>query len=375
MGWEDRPYYRDRGGSTGNPLTWLLTGSVPLFTAFGIRVRAHASLVVVVALVLLFGLGSFGDSIAARVQSMTMLFVVILLHEFGHCFGARWTGGSADEIVMTPLGGLAMTMARRRPWPTFVTVAAGPAVNVILCLVCGLGLWLILRVFPITPNTFVGTYRDIYTDGGSPWLDLSNWLYWIYATSFFLLIFNLLPVFPLDGGQLLQSILWKPMGYYRSMILALTVGLVGSVLMFMVGIATFGTFGGGLLLILIAVSCFMTCFQTRAMMKAEGPWAFQDEDSIDFGYGSSSSSYASSLAPETPRRRARKPGLMASWATRRARRQAREEAGEQEKIDAILDKVSHHGMHSLSWWEKRLLRKATERQRKRDSQMTRGRGN
>src|SRR4051812_26896809 len=121
MGWEDRPYYRDRGGATGNPLSWLLTGSVPLFTAFGIRVRAHASLIVTVALVLLFGLGQFGQNIQARVQSMTILFVVILLHEFGHCFAARWTGGDANEILMTPLGGLAMAMARRRPLPTFIT--------------------------------------------------------------------------------------------------------------------------------------------------------------------------------------------------------------------------------------------------------------
>jgi len=45
MGWEDRPYYRDRPSSGGNPLMWLLTGSVPLFTAFRIHVRAHASLV------------------------------------------------------------------------------------------------------------------------------------------------------------------------------------------------------------------------------------------------------------------------------------------------------------------------------------------
>ena len=95
MAWQDRPYYRDRSDSTGNPLTWLMTGSVPLFTVFGIRVRMHASLVLVIALVLLFGIGSFGDSVALRVQSVTMLFTVILLHEFGHCFAARWVGGAA----------------------------------------------------------------------------------------------------------------------------------------------------------------------------------------------------------------------------------------------------------------------------------------
>src|SRR5687768_13274717 len=105
MAFQDRHYYREGGGATGNPLMWLLTGSVPLFTIFGIRVRAHASLIVIIGLVLLFGLGQ-GSNVQARVQSMGVLFVVILLHEFGHCFAARWTGGNAEEILMTPLGGL-----------------------------------------------------------------------------------------------------------------------------------------------------------------------------------------------------------------------------------------------------------------------------
>src|SRR5688500_18585957 len=103
MAFQDRHYYRDGGGSTSNPLMWMLTGSVHLFTAFGIRVRAHASLLLVIALVLLFGLGQ-GTTVALRVQSVVALFTVVLLHEFGHCFAARWTGGNAEEILMTPLG-------------------------------------------------------------------------------------------------------------------------------------------------------------------------------------------------------------------------------------------------------------------------------
>src|SRR3954471_8781383 len=81
MGWEDRPYYREGRGAGNNPLLWLLYGSVHLFTAFGIRVRAHASLIIVCVLILLLGLG-FGNTIADRVQQVTGLFAVVLLHEF-----------------------------------------------------------------------------------------------------------------------------------------------------------------------------------------------------------------------------------------------------------------------------------------------------
>src|SRR5438105_7293476 len=112
MGFQDRPYYREGTGSSGNPLMWLWSGSVHLFTVFGIRVRLHASLLVLIVLVLLLGLGE-GSNVQARVQSMAALFVIVLLHEFGHCFAARWTGGNAEEIMLTPLGGIAMAYARR----------------------------------------------------------------------------------------------------------------------------------------------------------------------------------------------------------------------------------------------------------------------
>ena len=357
MGWEDRPYYRDRPQSP-NPLMWLWTGSVHLFTVAGIRVRIHASLILVIALVLLLGLGGFGDSIVMRVQSMAMLFLIILLHEFGHCFAARSVGGSADEILMTPLGGLAMAMAPRRPWPTFVTVAGGPAVNVVICLLCGVGIYFSIGLFPLGPWTIGSVYRDVAFDSG--WFKATSYLFWIYTWSYGLLLFNLLPVFPLDGGQLLQSILWKPMGYYKSMILTLNIGLVGSVLMVMVGLGTFGMLGGGLLLILIGVNCFINCLQLRAVMKAEGPWGFTEEDAVDYAGGLSAS----------PRRSARRK-LADKWAATRAKSQARQAAAEQQKIDAILAKVSAKGMHSLTWFEKRALRRATERQRRRNLETAR----
>ncbi len=354
MAWQDRHYYRDPRGSTGNPLMWLLTGSVPLFTLFNIRVRAHASLLVLIGLVLLLGLGQ-GSTVQMRVQSMSILFVIILLHEFGHCFGARWTGGNADEIMMTPLGGLAMTMSRHNAWSRFVTVAAGPLVNVAICLVCGGALYLIAGVWPLGPWQFKSTFYTI--DPG--WFEITSYLFWIYSLSYFLLLFNLLPLFPLDGGQLVQSMLWPKLGYYRSMMLMVNIGLGGSVLMAMVGMATFGAIGGGILLMAIAVMCFLNCLNMRRMLLATGPGEFQD-DNIDY-----------SAAYETyPPRRKQKSTHRAA---RRAAKLIREEKIEQARIDAILAKVSAHGMHSLTWLEKRTLRKATEHQRARDLELARSR--
>lgn len=331
---------------------WLLTGSVPLFTVFGIRVRAHASFVILGAMVLLLGFGP-GTSVEVRVQSLTMLFAVVLLHEFGHCFAARSVGGSANEILMTPLGGLAMAMAPRRPWPTFVTVAGGPLVNVVICLVCAAGIFALNRTVLFTPGQFSQNY-----DPNPGWLSLYSYLYWIYAISLGLLLFNLIPVFPLDGGQLLQSILWRPMGYFKSMLLTLNIGIVGAILMIMIGVATLSS-GGGLLLAVIGANCLMNCIQYRTMIRSAGEFGLQ-EDEAD---------YSANLwnAPVA------KPTRASRSAARRAQKLQNDERAEQIKIDQILSKVSAKGMHSLTWIEKRTLKKATARQRERDAELSKAR--
>src|SRR5580658_1075962 len=119
MPWQDRPYYRDRSESRISPLLWLLNGSVPLFTVFGIRVRIHVLMIAFIVLQLAFAGVAGGMGMKTACISMTILFVSVLLHEFGHCFGARYVGGDADEILMWPLGGLASANPPKRPWASF----------------------------------------------------------------------------------------------------------------------------------------------------------------------------------------------------------------------------------------------------------------
>jgi stage IV sporulation protein FB len=348
MGLQDRPYYSDVESSGQKPLMRILNGSVPLFSAFGIRVRAHASLIIIILLVLLFGLGR-GSTVEMRVQSMVILFAIILLHEFGHCFAARWTGGEANEIMLSPLGGLAMTMSRHNWWSRFATVAAGPLVNVILCFICG------MSVFILSGNVLLTPWSIAEYVPKQGWFHVYNYLYWIFVVSYILLLFNLLPVFPLDGGQLLQAILWKYFGHYKSMLWTLNIGLPGAVLMGMVGLATLGTAGGGVLLILIAIFCFTNCLSTRRMLLAAGPYGMEEE-SVDY-----SAAYEPYSRPNRESRRAAK----------RSTKLARQERKDRERIDRILAKVSTHGMQSLNWWQRRKLKQATERQRQRDIEMRR----
>ena len=351
MGWQDRSYYRDSGRGAGSPLMWLWSGSVPLFTVFGIRVRAHAMLLVSMALVLLFGWGSGRMPGLDRFISAAALFGIVLLHEFGHCFAARYMGGTADEIVMHPLGGLALAQPPRRPWPTFVTVAGGPFVNVAICALTAAVLYTFFGsapwnpINPGFPRLTESNYESFFTWG--------RWVWWIHATSWMLLAFNLLPIYPLDGGQIAQTAFWPKYGYYKSMNYSCVVGMVASAIAGAYAIATLH-----IMLAILAGLGFYHCLNKRRQLLAEGPWGFQEEDSPDYS--------ASLFTPESD---APKHKKLNKRLIRKAQKREEEERAEQDRVDRILAKVSAGGMHTLTWWEKRTLHKATERQRKRDLEL------
>lgn len=339
MGFDDRPYNREGfGGGFSRPpgvLGWLLAGDVPLFTAFGIRVRAHASLVIYAALVLLLGLPGTGWTVQDRVINVTVLFAVVLLHEFGHCFAARYMGGEADDILMHPLGGLALTRPPHAPWPTFVTVAGGPLVNVALMLVSGAVLYGLAGRVPPLP---------FWSDAFGARTMTEAWVFWFYQINYFLLAFNLLPIYPLDGGQMVQCALWPKLGYHRSMYFSTTVGMAAA----LVG-GLFALFSGRVGLAILAAFGFYTCYQLRKQLAADAPepWA----QSLDPAYA----------GPSRAERRA------SERARRQAERDRAEEQREQVEVDAILAKVSREGMASLTRGEQQALRDATERQRARDA--------
>jgi hypothetical protein len=126
--------------------------------------------------------------------------------------------------------------------------------------------------------------------------------------------------------------------------------MVGSVLLLMAAIPTFSIMLG-----LIAVSCFVTCMTMRWQTLANGPEEYAD-----------STDYSAAYEPATPRRKSR----VSRRAIVKARRAVQEARLEQIRIDQILAKVSAHGIASLSWSERRALRKATEHRRKRDLELS-----
>jgi Zn-dependent protease len=349
MAWQDRPYYRDRSSSPMNPLMWLLNGSVPLFTAFGIRVRMHVLMILFIATELIFATSRDGYGVKSTATELTILFISVLLHEFGHCFGARWVGGEADEILMWPLGGLATTRPPHRPWPSFFATAMGPAVNLFICLVAGVIVYFLNGPDDLPWFPFRNGIKSYI-----PHDNLTFYIWWVFLINYALLMFNLCLVFyPFDGGRMIQELMWVKIGYYRSMRIATVVGMVGAIV-----VAAVGLLEHSWLLIFIAIFGFINCYRQRQMLQEMGPEDFGGGDSID---------YSAAYEPQTPRRRRSR---LSQRAIKKARRLAMESRLEQERIDQILAKVSAQGMASLTWSERRALRKATEHRRKRDLELS-----
>jgi len=177
--------------------------SFRLFRLFGITVFLHWSWLLFAAYQFDKGSRFYGNPFLG-LSVYIGLFALVLMHEFGHALACRQTGGFAREILLWPLGGVAYVQPPPRPGAHLWSIAAGPLVNVVL-----IPVFMILKQLPGTHNQYIliHTLAQINT---------------------MLLIFNLLPIYPLDGGQILRSLLWFKMGPIGSLKVASLIGLAGA---------------------------------------------------------------------------------------------------------------------------------------------------
>lgn len=139
------------------------------------------------------------------------LFAMVLMHEFGHALACRQVGGSAREILLWPLGGVAYVSPPPRPGAVLWSIAAGPLVNLFL-----IPVFKLLGIVAIASGWAVEN-PAIYS--------LLERLAFINIA---LLIFNLLPIYPLDGGQILRALLWFGLGPVKSLTVASAIGIAGA---------------------------------------------------------------------------------------------------------------------------------------------------
>jgi Zn-dependent protease len=183
--------------------------SLRLFRFSGIDVFLHWSWFVV-AIFEINGRNRSYTSFTWNVVEYLALFGIVLLHEFGHALACRQVGGVANRIVLWPLGGVAYVDPPPRPGATLWSIAAGPLVNVaLLPVLYALGRLSRSAGWAQTMPNFHALLRAIW------FIDIG------------LLVFNILPIYPLDGGQILRSLLWFPLGRARSLMVTTVLGFFG----------------------------------------------------------------------------------------------------------------------------------------------------
>jgi stage IV sporulation protein FB len=353
MGWESRSYgsgeesgfrrgLRRVFGEGENPLTW----SLPLYTAFGIRVRIHLFFVIWIVVELLQSMARSNIGWQFTGLGIAALFGLVLLHEYGHCYACRRVGGTADQILLWPLGGLASCLPPYGWKPDLITTVGGPAVNLVLWPLFGTLLAVLIPAGNIIPALFFNPFDPAQglgevrlTDGTQP-----MWLYaiwWLYYTNAVLFLFNVLvPMYPMDSGRILHALLWSRLGDRRALAITINVGFVVAVILFIVGMT-----GGNGLLMGLALFGGITCWLEKRRLAMMDPVV----GAYDFERG------YQSLPREDETAKERK--------AKAAERRRKEQEKEQAELDRILAKIAGSGMNSLTGAEKKWLQRATERRR------------
>lgn len=298
-------------------------GSIRLFEFRGIRVFLHWSWFFAALYFISTGSRLYPSGGWPLLECLA-LFGIVLLHEFGHSLATRQTGGHADTILLWPLGGLAFVQPPDRPSAHLWSIAAGPLVNLVL--------W---PVFYLLKWWAAGHVTDLGL------LIFIHRLFWINQS---LLLFNLLPLYPMDGGQMLRALLWYRQGAIRSLQHASIVGFVGSVIVGVGALILYGT----LWIPFIMVNNMLVSW--RAFHDASGV--------IPFGW-----SVPRLRMPDWKRLLSRKSKSRTPAEIYKPKIKPRQDLYPEKKavveVDTVLDKIHREGMQSLTPAEREALQRAS----------------
>ncbi len=255
----------------------LRRSSIKLMDVFGIRIGVDASWFVILFLMIFLLSGSFrqelhsSDGVAylTTVATVLVLFGSLIVHELGHAFAARRQGIEVRRIELFLFGGLTqMSRDAATPAEEFKISAAGPLATFCFLLVC-----LAVDLAIVGPHRLLDAARLVSVEITPVLLALSWLLFW----NVLLLIFNLVPAFPLDGGRIARALIWRMTGdKARGTRIAAKLGQGFAVLLAGIGIwllLAYGSFGGLWLMaiaFLLGQSARGAIVQTALTQRIEG---------------------------------------------------------------------------------------------------------
>jgi Zn-dependent protease/CBS domain-containing protein len=222
--------------------------SIRLFDVGGTAVRIHLTFFLLLAWIGAVQWMQAGPAAAVDgVVFIALLFVCVVLHEFGHIVAARRYGISTSDVTLLPIGGVAsLERMPEKPGQEIVVALAGPAVNLVIALVLMLALGARFDLSQVAQleqaqSTLMGR---------------------VAAANVALLVFNLIPAFPMDGGRVLRALLATRMGYTHATRVAANIGQGLAVVLGFLGLL------GNPLLVLIAVFIFLAASGEAGYVQA-----------------------------------------------------------------------------------------------------------
>jgi Zn-dependent protease/CBS domain-containing protein len=222
--------------------------SIRLFSVGGTAVRIHPTFFLLLAFFAALGWTRGGVEAAVYdVVFIVLLFVCVVLHEFGHVFAARAYGIRTSDVTLLPIGGVAsLERMPEKPGQEIVVALAGPAVNLVIAAVL---------IVALGASFDLSQMAQLEQAGSS----LTGR---VAAANVVLCVFNLIPAFPMDGGRVLRALLAVPRGYTRATRVAATIGQGLAFVFALLGLL------GNPLLILIAVFIFLAASGEAGYVQA-----------------------------------------------------------------------------------------------------------
>src|SRR6266567_2026351 len=211
--------------------------SINIGSIAGTAIRVHVTFVLFLAWIAISSWVTAGPAAAwTSIAFMLLLFACVLAHEFGHIFVARYFGVTTPTVTLLPIGGVAqLERIPEKPSEEFLVAIAGPLVNVVIAVVL-----IVLFGASLDASSLAGVDKSTVS-----MLDR------LAAVNLFLVVFNLIPAFPMDGGRVLRAILASRLGYARATEIAASIGQFVAF-----GLGFLGLFGNPLL-IFIAIFVYL----------------------------------------------------------------------------------------------------------------------
>lgn len=220
----------------------------------GIKIKIHWTFFFLMAWIVFDELKRGGniESVLFNISFVLAVFICVVLHELGHALTAKRFGINTKNITLLPIGGMArLDKIPESPKQELLVVIAGPLVNVVIAIL----LYFIAPVQAYTNLNFTETFETLMS------FTLQNFLFYLFIVNVGLVLFNLIPAFPMDGGRILRALLAMKMNRVKATQIAASIGQFIAVIFLLIGLL-YNPF-----LVFIALFIFIGAYAENKMVQ------------------------------------------------------------------------------------------------------------